>query len=160
MAIIGITTNRENPPYTIAQFLVWQPQFTAFMATEKGQVTFNELYDVANHKIFKSIFGSDWSLAMSLCIAHYLTLIANNLQAPAGDTLETIAGGGALKGVVSSASVGGFSKTIDTKLTISEDKEALFWNQTSYGAELWALLCTKPVPSIMVVTPGPVPGAN
>jgi len=125
-----------------------------------GDITFEHLYELANHKIFKSIYGSDWSYAMSLCIAHYLTLIANQLQAPAGNTLEGIAGGGVTKGVLSSASIGGFSKSYDINKTMSEEEEALFWNQTSYGAALWALLKTKPIPTIMVVTSGPVPGAN
>lgn len=160
MAIIGITTDRTNPPFTIADFTFWMPQFKKYMLTEDGQTAFANLYEIANSKIFKSIFGSDWKLAMSLCIAHYLTLISNQLQAPAGDTLETIAGGGALHGVISSASVGGFSKSFDLGYSVSQEKEALFWNQTSYGAELWSLLSTKPVASILVVTSNPVPGAN
>lgn len=160
MAIIGIQINRENPAYTAADFTFWMPQFKAYVATDEGKVAFENLYEIANGKIFKSIYGIDWKYAMSLCIAHYLTLIANQLQAPAGDTLEGIAGGGVTKGVLSSAAIGEFSKTYDIDKTMSQEEEALFWNQTSYGAALWALLKTKPIPTIMVVTSNPVPGAN
>lgn len=159
MALIGIQLDRTNPAYTKADFTFWMPQFKNYIATEDGEVAFNNLYEIANAKIFKSIYGSDWKLAMSLCIAHYLTLIANQLQAPAGDTLEGIAGG-ATHGVLSSMSVGAFSKSYDLSKTMVNENEALFWNQTSFGAELMALLKTKAVPSILVVTSNPVPGAN
>ena len=160
MAIIGIQTNKCNPPFTIADFTFWMPQFKNFMETEEGKVMFENLYEIANDKIFKSIYGSDWKLAMSYCIAHYATLIAQQQQTPSGETLESIAGGGVTRGVLASASVGGFSKTYDIDKTMSSEEEAKFWNQTSYGAALWALLKTKNIASIFVVTCHPVPGAN
>lgn len=160
MAIIGIQTDKENPAYSIADFTFWMPQFKNFMQTEEGQVMFDNLFPIANNKIFYSIYGTDWKLAMSYCIAHYATLIAQQSQAPSGDTLDSIAGGGVTRGVLASASVGGFSKTYDIDKTMSSEEEAMFWNQTSYGAALWALLKTKNVASILVVTSHPVPGAN
>lgn len=160
MALIGIQLDRTNPVFTINDFTFWMPQFKKYMLTDDGISAFNNLYEIANNKIFKSIFGTDWKLAMSLCIAHYLTLIANQLQAPSGDTLETIAGGGNFKGVLSSASVGGFSKSYDIDKTLISEDESKFWNQTSFGASLMALLKTKAVPSILVVTSDNIPGAN
>ena len=160
MPIIGISTNKNNPPYTKADFLVWLPQFEAYLATEKGTQQFNTLYSMANQRVYKSIFGTDWSFAMALYIAHYMAIIADNMTTPVGNTLESIAGAGTLKGVVTSANVGGFSKTIDTKLTISEEKEALFWNQTKWGAQFYAILASKPIPSMFVVITNPIPGAN
>lgn len=157
MALIGIQLDRKNPEFTSADFTFWMPQFKNYVATSDGQVAFNNLYEIANNKIFKSIYGTDWKLAMSLCIAHYLTLIANQLQAPSGNTLEGIAGGGNYKGVLASANIGAFSKSYDLSKTMVEENEALFWNQTSYGAELMALLKTKAVPSILVVTSNPIP---
>lgn len=156
MALIGITIDRRNPEFTINDFTFWMPQYTKFMATEQGQKYFNKLYEVADNKVFKSIFGTDWELAMSYCIAHYLTIIANRMGAPAGDTLEGIAGGGATQGVLSSASIGNFSKQYDIDKTISQDDEAKFWNQTSYGQAYWALLKTKAVPTMLVVTNGSI----
>ena len=158
MAIIGIQLDRDNPEFTACDFTFWMPQYAKFIATSEGARYFDKIYKLVNQKIFASIFGADWELAMSYGIAHYLTLIANQLQAPAGDSLEAVAGG-ATHGVLSSMSVGEFSKTYDINKTMLSEEEAMFWNQTSYGAALMALLKTKAVPSILVVTSNPVPGA-
>lgn len=160
MAIIGIQLDRTNPEFTINDFTFWMPQFTNFMNTQEGIQRFDKIYGIVNQKIFKSIFGSDWELAMCYGIAHYLTLIGMQMKAPAGISLNEIAGGGVVQGVLTSASVGSFSKQYDTSLTLLTADEDKFWNQTSYGAKLMALLKTKAVPSIMVVTNGPLPGAN
>lgn len=160
MAIIGIQLDKTNPSFTSSDFTFWMPQFSSYISTDEGQLTFEKIYSVVNQKIFKSIYGTDWELAMSYAIAHYITLIANQLQAPSGSTLSTIAGGGTTKGVLSSASIGNFSKSYDLSKTMIASDEALFWNQTSYGSALMALLKTKAVPSIFVVTSHPIPGAN
>ena len=159
MAIIGIQLNRENPEFTSDDFIFWMPQYSKFIATVEGQKYFNKIYTLVNNKIFYSIFGSDWELAMSYAIAHYFTLIANQIQAPSGDTLQGIAGG-ATHGVLSSMSVGSFSKTYDLDKSMLTEDEAMFWNQSSFGAALMALLKTKAVPSILVVTSNPIPGAQ
>lgn len=157
MAIVGITLNRDNPPFTVDDFLVWMPQFTKYLETPAGQKTFAKIYGIANNRVFYSIFGSDWELAMSYVIAHYLTLIGQQQQAPSGSTLGEIAGGGTTRGVLTGASIGEFQKTYDLSLTTLNTPEALFWNQTSYGASFMALLKTKAIPSIMVVTSNPIP---
>ena len=159
MAIIGIQLNRENPEFTSNDFIFWMPQYSKFIATVEGQKYFNKIYTLVNNKIFYSIFGSDWELAMSYAIAHYFTLIANQIQAPSGDTLQGIAGG-ATHGVLSSMTVGSFTKTYDLDKSMLTEDEAMFWNQTSFGAALMALLKTKAVPSILVVTSNPIPGAQ
>lgn len=158
MALIGIQIDRNNPPFEISDFTFWMPQYKAYMQTEDGAAAFSNLVEIANGKIFKSIYGIDWKMAMSLCIAHYLTLIANQMSTPAGDSLETIAGGGTIKGVLSSMSVGSFTKSYDLSKTMVDETEAMFWNQTSYGAQLMALYKTKAIPSIFVVTSGPLGG--
>lgn len=158
MAIIGITIDRENPTFSSDDFIFWMPQYAKFIATDDGKKHFDKLYAIANNKVFHSIFGTDWELAMSYCIAHYLTLIANRLGAPSGDSLESIAGGGNTQGVLSSASVGSFNKQYDLEKTMFDDDEAKFWNQTSYGQAYWSLLKTKAIPTMMVVTNGSIGG--
>lgn len=160
MAIIGIQLDRNNPEFIKSDFLFWMPQYTNYLNTSEGDTTFNKLKTIVNNKIFKSIFGTDWELAMSYGIAHYLTLIARNQQAPSGSSLAEIAGDGVSHGLLTNASVGSFSKSYDTSKTILSENEAMFWNQTSYGSALMVLLKTKPIPSIMVVTSNPVEGAN
>ena len=103
---------------------------------------------------------SDWELAMSYAIAHYMTIIAQQQQAPSGSTLAEVAGGGVTRGVLSTMSIGDFSKTYDIDKTMVSSDDAMFWNQTSYGAALMTLYKTKAVPSIFVVTSNPIPGAN
>lgn len=156
MAVIGIQLNRENPTFTKDDFTFWMPQFAGFMATCDGDKYFNKIYNLVNGKIFKSIYGSDWELAMSLGMAHYLTLIGQQMQVPAGQSLSDIAGGGNIKGVLASMSVGSFSKSYDLSKTMVESDDAMFWNQTSYGAQLMALLKTKAIPAIAVVTSNPL----
>lgn len=158
MAIIGINVDKTNPSFEISDFTFWMPQFKKFMETSQGEKYFEKLYPIVNNKIFKSIFGTDWELAMSYGLAHYITLIANQEQNPSGSTLQEIAGGGTIKGVLSSASIGGFSKSYDIDKTMLSETETLFWNQTSYGASLMTLLKTKAIPSIFVVTSNPLGG--
>lgn len=156
MAIVGIQIDKTNPVFTSADFLVWMPQFRAYIQTDEGTATFAAIYEIANNKIFKSIFGTDWKLAMSYCIAHYLALIGMNSQQEGGQTLASIPGN-VIHGVLSSASVGDFSKSYDISKSVVDEQEAMFWNQTAYGASLMALYKTKAVPSIFVVTSGNAP---
>jgi hypothetical protein len=158
MAIIGITIDRTNPSFTSSDFVFWMPQFTKYAATTDGAAAITKMITLANAKIFYSIYGTDWEYAMSLCIAHYLTLIGQQQQAPSGSTLGEIAGGGVTRGILNQASVGGFSKSYDLDRTMVTTDDAKFWNQTSYGASLMALYKTKAVPSIFVVTSNDVPG--
>ena len=161
MAIIGIFTDRENPEFTIADLKFWMPQFKKYLDTEDGQTAFSNLYPIANAKILHSIFGADWKLAMSLCIAHYLTLLAMMEDAPSGSSLSEIAGGQATRGLMSSASVGSFSVSYDIDKTVVDKDEDKWWNLTEFGSQLMALLETKGYGcGIFVVTSGPVPGAD
>lgn len=160
MAIVGITLNKNNPSFNSNDFIFWMPQYTKFINTLSGQKYFNYLYNLANKKIFKSIYGSDWKLAISYCIAHYITLISNQLGAPSGSTLDQVAGGGNFRGVLSQATVGGFTKSYDIDKTLVDEKEAKFWNQTSYGASLMALLKTKAIPSMLVITNNNIRGTE
>lgn len=157
MAIIGINIDRQNPPFTKEDFLFWMPQFTN---VENLDTLFAKLYPIANAKIFYSIYGTDWEQAMSFCIAHYATKIAENMQLPSPSSLANIAGGGTTKGVLQSATIGAFSKTYDLDRSMISGDDAIWWNSTSYGAQLMALYKTKGVASILVVTSNPVPGAN
>lgn len=154
MALIGLETNRKNPPFEKEDFTFWMPQYKKFLNTKEGDKYFTKLYEKANKLVFKSVFGTDWDYAMSLVIAHYLTLISQQEQNPSGSSLSEIAGGGAIKGVISSASVGNFNKTYDLDKTMITGKDATFWNQTSYGAQFMALKATKSPIAMFVVTNG------
>ena len=44
MAIIGITLDRQNPEFTIDDFVLWMPQYANFVKTDEGQKYFNKVY--------------------------------------------------------------------------------------------------------------------
>lgn len=159
MSVIGIQTNKQNPEFTVAQFAVWFPQFKKFLDTDDGRSMWGVVYPIANETIFKSVYGALWSRAISLMIAHLMTLIALENKVPAGDELASIAGLGDTAGVISSATVGGFSVSYELSKTMSEEEEAKWYNLTKFGAELYALMKTRHIPTIFVVTSNPVPGA-
>ena len=158
MAIVGTFTDKTNPEFTIAMFTVWFPQFKNFLQTQDGQAMWDVIYPVANEMIFKSIYGPIWSRAIALMIAHLMTLIALQEEPPAGDTLASIAGLGNTAGVMSSAHVGGFSVQYELSKTMSEEEEAKWYNLTKFGAELYALMKTRHIATIFVVTSYPIPG--
>lgn len=148
MAIIGLNLNRINPEFEFDDFIFWMPHFQNVLS----QSDFEKIKAIANNKIFKSIWGTDWEYAMSLCIAHYLELRAANFRVPASKSYTNLGGGQNFKGVITSMSVGDFSKSLDIGNNVLNSEEAYFWNQTSYGASLMALYKTKAVPSIFVVS--------
>lgn len=155
MAIVGTYTDKNNPEYTIDDFCFWIPKMAKFMKTDEGLRYFNKLYPIANNKVFYSVFCSDWEYAISLVIAHYATLIGRQLTRPSGDTLEDATSGSEVQGVLTNVSVGGFSKSYDfDSIVKSSTDEAMFWNQTSYGISFYALMKSKSLPNIMVVTNG------
>lgn len=156
--IFGIALDRHNPPFTKADLLVFVPKLKPFLDTEAGQVAFDTLYEMANNKIFYSIWGTDWKYAMSLCIQHYLTLIAKNGQnGNVGDDLSSVATLDTYPGMLASMTVGSFTKSFDLSKTMIDSDDAKWWNLTSAGAQLMALFKTKASPSIFVVTPTPGP---
>lgn len=161
MAILGAPEiSAEQPEFTIEDFKFWMPIFSKAIETPDGQVMYNNLYPIALEKIQYSIFGVDWKKAMSLCIAHYATIISRQKSQPIPDTLEQAAALGTTKGVLTSAGVGGFNQTFDLERSLSNTRDAIFWNQTQWGAELYNLFISKPVLSMVVVTPGPVGQRN
>lgn len=144
MPVYGIELNRCNPSFTINDFLFWMPSMKGILSTEEGITSFNNLYPIANSRIFYSTFGVDWKYAMSLCIMHYMYLISSNSQTNQQySSMSDIFNGSNPSGVLSSASIGSFSKSFDFSKTMLDDKDALFWNQSRYGQQLMALLMTK-----------------
>lgn len=152
MAIRGIELDRTNPKFYRKDFVFWMPHFKNYINTEDGLYSFEKLKAIANQKIYKSIFGTDWEYAMSLCIAHYLHLIGERERTFSGSSLQDALQGGTHKGILSSANIGGFSKSLSFSETMIDSDETKFWNQSAYGTELMTLYKTKAVPSIFVVT--------
>jgi hypothetical protein len=160
MAILGTLLDRENPEFTKSDFLFWMPQFTSVTNID---TVFENLYPIANDKIFYSIFGVDWKYAMSLAIAHYMYVIGQsqlNVRSGAKSLADIAGGSPTTGGIMTTASIGGFSKSYDLDRSMISGDDKIWWNQSSYGRDLMNLLATKSVATMFVVTSNPVPGSG
>ena len=162
MAIIGtFIDDIPNPDFTMEDFLFWLPQFSKYLATQKGQSAFEKIYPIVNDKIFKGVYGPDWEYAMALGIAHYLYLKGQSEKTPSGSKLSEIPGGNPTSsGIMSSAGIGAFNKTIDLDHTLVSGDGAKFWNQSDYGKKLMNLMASKGILTMMVATTWPIPGTG
>lgn len=161
MAILGAPEiSIDQPEFTIDDFKFWVPIYSRAIDTDEGKIAYNNIYPIALEKIQYSIFGVDWKKAMALCIAHYITILGKQQAQPAPATIQEAAMLGTTKGVLTSASVGGFSQSFDLDRSLSNTKDSIFWNQTMFGADLYNLYMSKPILSMIVVTPGPIGQRN
>lgn len=151
------SVNRTNPDtYTKEIFYIYMPSMQQFVETADGTAVFNEYFKIANARCFHSIWGDEWEEAMSLLIAHFLSLWAERAAAAASSmakTISGIAGMGRPRGVETSISAGELSKSYDYSLTTLETtKDNAFYNRTIFGQEYYARLVHKRSISIAVVT--------
>ena len=143
MPVIKLTVNRTNPPFSIADMKAIMPAFKKYLDTAGGIANFEIYNEIANEKVFKSVWGAEWKIGMANCIAHYMVLAAQDAkaaQAGSGDTLAGIASMGMGGGMLTSWSVGEVSKTYDfSKITLEGSSDAAFWNLTKFGIRFYAL---------------------
>lgn len=159
MAVLGAPMGewQNNPEYTVCDFKTYMKAFKMFADTDEFESYYDIFYPIANQKILYSIFGVDWKMAMSLCIAHYIALLGSQEGAPVGSTLADVgASNGGSGGIMTSANIGGFAKSWDLDHSMSGSKDAIWWNSTKWGKQLYNLFMSKPVLSMVVVTSGPV----
>lgn len=141
MPVFGLPSNKSNPEFKDVIFEMWCPEFKAYLRKPENKVKYEYVKkELANKRVKKSCFGSDWEYAMSMCIAFYLALMieAENKGTP---SLSRLAEDLSPKGRVDSYSVGQLSKSMNFESTMLTSEEALFWNQNKYGVKLFA--CAK-----------------
>lgn len=155
MSLINNSTgySKTNPTYTIDDFCMWIPQMSKYIKTDEGLKYFNKLYPIANSIIHYYVFGELWEKAMSLYIAHELALIGKQMTRATSNSLSESAGGSVLNGVLTSMTVGGFSKSYNFDSVLSNNDDAKYFNQTSWGSELYAMMAMRPK-FFMLVTNG------
>lgn len=149
MPIIGLQKKSKNPEFNQKVFLMFFPNFKAYLSKEENQEKYNYFLDLADKRISKSNFGTDWELAMSLCIAFYLGLVIEQ-ENKGSQSLSRLAEGLGIQGRVNNYSVGSLSKSMDFDSVMLSDEDALFWNQNDYGRRLYALAKTKGTLTMMV----------
>lgn len=150
--IIGTQTNNNNPPFEIETFKILIPRFKKVLENEDVLALYEYFEKIAYTKILYSVFGTDWELAMSLYIAHELSLNAIDSMMPS-DNLQMIANSTGAKGILNNYSVGGVYKSYGYDRTMTNKPNAIYFNSTEYGQRLMNLLATKGIPCIAVVTP-------
>jgi hypothetical protein len=111
-----------------------------------GSMIYEAFVDIADNKILQKIWNVDWEFAMSLCVAHYLTLFTRESESSFG--LGDIAKDSEPKGIKSTTEDKVKYNYGDIMLTHNETK---FWNNTEYGRQLITLLSTKAVLTMIVV---------
>lgn len=141
MPVFGLPKNTRNPEFKDVIFSMWCPEFKAYLEKPENKAKYEYIKNnLANKRIKKAMFGSDWEYAMSMCIAFYLALMveAENAGSP---SLSRLAENSNPKGLVNSYTVGSLSKSMDFEKIMLTSEEAMFWNQNKYGVKLFA--CAK-----------------
>ena len=145
--VIRPRVSRKNPPFTRNQFTTFIPAMKEFIDTEEGRNVFDAYKPIANSKVFKTMMGEEWYMAMALCIAHYISLWAQNaslVERGAGATVAGVAALGQARGLMTSFSVGEVSKSYDFSHTMHDKGiDTIFWNQTEYGRQFYAIWAPK-----------------
>lgn len=149
MAVYGLPKRHTNPSFDDCIFLMFFPNFKAYLNKDVNKEKYNYFKNLANKRIAKSRFGVDWELAMSLCIAFYLALVIKQ-ENKGSQSLSKLADDLNPSGRVDSYSVGNLSKNLSFDSTMLVSEEALFWNQNDYGVKLFALAKNKGTLSMAV----------
>lgn len=142
MPVFGLPKKARNPEFNDALFLMFFPNFKAYLSREINKDKYNYFKDIANKRIAKQRFGTDWELGMSLCIAFYLGLLVEQ-ENKGSQSLSKLSDDLSPKGRVDSYSVGSLSKSMSFESVMLVSEEAMFWNQNDYGRRLFALAKTK-----------------
>ena len=133
-AAANIGHSRGN--YTAAQFQEYFPQFfNPDGECVLPEAILEEIINMANDSISPDKWGSSWTYAIGLYVAHYVTLMLRT-YAPSSDTPQQAAASGALVGVVKSATLGDASVTYDTSAITAGTEDWGDLNATTYGQML------------------------
>lgn len=114
----------------IADFRAEFPEFASVTDYPDAMITFWST--LAEKMVVLAVWGELYATGVKLYTAHELVLARRNAQAG-------VAGGtpGIFTGAASSKSVGGASISYDT--TSATEKDAGWWNLTTYGRQFWRL---------------------
>lgn len=113
-------------------------------ANGDGYALYEAFCTISDNKILKNVWNSDWDFGMSLCIAHYLSLINRETQKSFG--LEDVGKDTFAKGTP--IEIGEVKHTFE--YTMEDHRFAKFWNSTEYGRMLITLLGTKGFPTMFL----------
>ena len=140
MPVFGLPKQTKNPEFKDVIFNMFCPEFKGYLSKPDNRAKYEYFKELANKRVRKSAFGTDWEMAMSYCIAFYLTEIikSENENSP---SLSKLADNSNPKGRLDSYTVGSLSKNYSFDSIMLTTEEALFWNQNKWGVKLFA--CAK-----------------
>lgn len=134
----------DNPDFSSSDFLAFLPEFTELVGAGKDyNVLFNVYSVLASSELSEKRFNEVWKYAMSLYIAHKLTVRFGTLVNVENLTDASVIArkiAASLQFIASSESVGGVSVSYDTGATLAMGTNAGDWNRTQYGQELATIL--------------------
>lgn len=115
----------------IATFRADFPEFANVTTYPDAQINFYA--GLAESLLPLCVWGDTKPYAVELYVAHEITLAAQNVAAAANGGSPGGSGGPA-----SSKTVGSVSVSYDSNVT--SEKDAGWWNMTTYGKQLWRLI--------------------
>lgn len=115
----------------IADFRQNFPEFASTTKYPDAQITF--WAGLAEKMLCRDVWCDTWTYAVQLYVAHEITLAAQNVAASA-----TGGSPGQSGGIANSKTVGAVSVGYDA--TIQSEKNAGWWNRTTYGQQLYRLI--------------------
>lgn len=114
----------------IATFRTNFPEFTDVTAYPDATITFWS--NLAEKQVRECVWKDVWSEGVQLYTAHCIAIAKNNTNAAAVGGVP-----GATSGPANSKTVGSASVSYDT--VVASEKNAGWWNTTSYGRQFYAL---------------------
>jgi hypothetical protein len=136
----------ENLPYTVEDFYALYPAFgprETPAEDPEGEPTITYLVDPLVIEMYIELAGAvvkearwhkRWKFAMSLFVAHFLTLYLQSLS-DANSTAAQVVAAGQAKGLLSSKSVGDVSVSYDFSAIAQGLDGWAAWNLTTYGQQ-------------------------
>ena len=129
----------ENPPFSLSDFLSFFPNFANIINGLNGNipiptVVVDTFIQFAKDCVNIDMWGNQWKYAMSLFIAHFLTIYIQ-AQFPSNATAQQVLASAQSKGLITSKSVGDVSVSYDFSSAI---KGVESWGQfttTEYGLQ-------------------------
>ena len=122
----------SNPSYTVEEFLEIYPQFTGKIPSAVMQYYIS----MGNSCLSYRMYGDQWSMAMSLYIAHFLTLYLQSTNGLTADSpASQVINSSMAYGLTASKSAGDLSKSYDYG-SINDDLNGwAAWKLTIFGQQ-------------------------
>lgn len=122
-----------NPPYTIADFFKFYPQFQGLIELPVEAV---EMYiGLANSYVNIKRWKNSWKLGMHLFTAHFCTLYIQSFS-PVGSSAREVMASAQAKGLITSKGVGDVSVSYDFSSAVNGLDGWANWTSTSFGIQL------------------------